>query len=51
VGFVVIVTTMYFILEIFNPHLATEPSQTQGPSKKIKQIEWMLKLLQPKQKK
>lgn len=50
---VVVSTTMYFVLEAFNPHIDRDPSEWQGPAKnpKIKQLEWMYKLLKPKQKK
>lgn len=50
---VVVSTTMYFTLEAFNPHIERDPSEWQGPAKnpKIKQLEWMYKLLKSKPKK
>lgn len=45
-------TSMYFILEAFNPHIDRNPAEWEPPdkTKKVKQIEWMLKLMKQKTK-
>lgn len=48
--FVVVVGLMYFTLEAFNPGIERDPKEWGQPdkTKKVKQIEWMLKLLKNK---
>ena len=48
--FVVFVGLMYFTLGTFDPGLERDPKEWEQPakSKKIKQVEWMLKLLRKK---
>lgn len=48
-AFIVIVGAMYLTLELFNPHIDPDPKEwDSAPSKKIKQIEMLYKLLNKK---
>lgn len=51
--FGVFVFSMFTILNFFDPEIERDPKEwaTPGVSKKVKQVEWMLKLFKKQQKK
>jgi hypothetical protein len=50
-AFTLMVSMFYFSLQLFNPHIELEGQGPAVKTAKQKQIEWMLKMFQSKNKK